>query len=163
MRIIITGFSGFVAKHFIDYLEEKKIKAEILGIDINQPDYNYKNFSFSKIKFEQVDLLDSGILENVIYSFQPDYLLHLASYSSVGFSWRNPSLAFRNNINIFLNLMEIVRKISPACRILSVGSSEEYGIIDEKNLPLDEKKTTQSGEPLCRRARFTGATIKSIL
>ena len=139
MRIIITGFSGFVSEHFINYLETNKIKTEILGIDINLPDFDYSIYNFSRVRFEQVDLLNTGILENIIYTFQPEYILHLASYSSVGFSWKNPSLSFRNNINIFLNLMEIVREVSPGCRVLSVGSSEEYGNVDEKILPLREE------------------------
>jgi GDP-4-dehydro-6-deoxy-D-mannose reductase len=139
MRIIITGFSGFVSEHFVNYLESNKVKAEILGIDINLPDYDYSNYNYCKVKFEQVDLLNTGILENIIYTFQPEYILHLASYSSVGFSWKNPSLSFRNNINIFLNLMEIVREVTPGCRVLSVGSSEEYGNVNEENLPLMEE------------------------
>ncbi len=139
MKLIITGFSGFVSKHFIEYLEENKIKSEILGIDINFPDFDYNNYANQIVKFEQIDLLNTGILENIIYKFKPDYILHLASYSSVGFSWKNPSLSFRNNINIFLNLIEIVREFSPKCRVLSVGSSEEYGNVEEKNLPLSEE------------------------
>ncbi|PKL19092.1 MAG: GDP-mannose 4,6 dehydratase [Spirochaetae bacterium HGW-Spirochaetae-5] len=139
MKILITGFSGFVSRHFIDYLEDHKIKSEILGVDINPPGYNYNDLKLSHVRFEQVDLLNTGKLENIIYTFQPDYILHLASYSSVGFSWKNPSLSFRNNINIFLNLMEIVREVSPCCRVLSVGSSEEYGNVDESMLPLREE------------------------
>jgi len=139
MKIIITGFSGFVAKHFIDYLELNNIKSDILGIDINTPVYDSGKYKHLNLKFEQVDLLNSGMLENIIYTFQPEYILHLASYSSVGFSWKNPSLSFRNNIDIFLNLMEIIREVSPQCRILSVGSSEEYGNVSGKCLPLHEE------------------------
>ncbi len=139
MKILITGFSGFVSRHFINYLDDREIKSEITGVDINMPDYDYSVYKYSRVRFEQVDLLNTGLLENIIYTFQPDYILHLASYSSVGFSWKNPSLSFRNNITIFLNLMEIVRAVSPQCRILSVGSSEEYGNVDETVLPLREE------------------------
>ncbi len=138
MRIIITGFSGFVSKHFVEYLEEHKIESEVLGIDINLPEYDYGNYTQVSVRFEQVDLLDTKFLENVISKFKPEYILHLASYSSVGFSWKNPSLSFKNNINIFLNLIEIIRDVTPRCRILSVGSSEGYGNVEEKNLPLHE-------------------------
>lgn len=139
MRIIITGFSGFVSRHFIDYLEMNRIKSDLLGIDINTPDFDYRNKTFPNVRFEQVDLLNNGVLENIIYTFQPEYILHLASYSSVGFSWKNPSLSFRNNMNIFLNLLEIIREVTPGCRILSVGSSEEYGNVNEAGLPLREE------------------------
>lgn len=35
--------------------------------------------------------------------------------------------------------MEIIREVSPYCRVLSVGSSEEYGNVNELNLPLREE------------------------
>ncbi|MCL2154406.1 MAG: GDP-mannose 4,6-dehydratase [Leptospirales bacterium] len=147
MRIVITGFAGFVSGYFIEYLEKNKIRSEILGIDINQSIRDYQNYEYSNVKFKQIDLLDTEVLEDLIYQFQPEYLLHLASYSSVGFSWKNPVLSFRNNINIFLNLMEIIRRISSSCRILSVGSAEEYGIFDETKLPLREEYPLQPLSP----------------
>ena len=137
-KILITGFSGFVSRYFIEHLENNKQKSEILGIDINKPDFLIYNSETLKCSFEQIDLLDTGRLENIIYSFQPDYVLHLASYSSVGFSWKNPSLSFKNNMNIFLNMMEVVRGVNSSCRIISVGSSEEYGDYPEDLLPLME-------------------------
>ena len=36
-RIAITGFSGFVAGHFLDYLYENDIPCEILGLDRATP------------------------------------------------------------------------------------------------------------------------------
>ena len=137
-KYLITGFNGFVSRHFINYLETNNIRSEILGIDINRSDIDYSSLENVIINFAQLDLLERDRLENLIYSFQPDYILHLASYSSVGFSWKNPSLSFRNNMNIFLNLMEVVREVNSSCRILSVGSSEEYGNVAGDMLPLRE-------------------------
>jgi len=138
-KILITGFSGFVSYHFIKYLISQKINCEILGIDINEPDFKIKKTGNIKILFKKIDLLDTLTLEKCIHSFQPENLLHLASYSSVGFSWKNPSKSFRNNMDIFLNLLEIIRKIKPSCRILSIGSSEEYGDVTNEMIPLKEE------------------------
>ena len=43
-----------------------------------------------------------------------------------------------NNTNIFLNLVESIRKHNINCRILSIGSSEQYGLVEKDNLPLIE-------------------------
>ena len=43
-RYLITGFSGFVSKHFIDYLESNKISAHIMGIDINAIDFDITSY-----------------------------------------------------------------------------------------------------------------------
>jgi GDP-4-dehydro-6-deoxy-D-mannose reductase len=138
-KILITGFSGFVSSYFINYLETNKIKSEILGFDINQPGINFFHLKNVKTVFKNIDLHDVEDFKKLIYSFQPDYTLHLASYSSVGFSWKNPFLSFINNMNIFLNLIEVVRKACPLCRILSVGSSEEYGDVTPGKIPLKEE------------------------
>lgn len=138
-RILITGFSGFVARHFIQFLWENKVKAEICGIDIAQPMYDHECYGENiKIQFHQIDLLDNNRLEKVIRDFTPDYILHLASYSSVAYSWRHPVESFKNNTNIFLNLISFVKDVNSDCRILSVGSSEEYGNVEEHDLPLSE-------------------------
>ncbi|MEI9959231.1 MAG: GDP-mannose 4,6-dehydratase [Ferruginibacter sp.] len=69
---------------------------------------------------------------------KPEYILHLASVSSVALSWKTPLESFVNNTNIFLNLVEEVRAYKINCRILSIGSSEEYGEVTEDQLPLTE-------------------------
>jgi len=146
-KILVTGFSGFVGKHLMNHLNEKKMKSEILGIDLNKPEYKYNYSECLNTKFEKIDLLDSIKLRKLIYLFQPNYIIHLASYSSVGLSWKNPSLSFKNNMNIFLNMMEIIREVSPKCRILSIGSSEEYGNVKEDKLPLKEEYSLNPVSP----------------
>lgn len=136
-KYLITGSRGFVSSYFIDLLEEKKQRASVLGLDIVQGE-DKQFLKYVDCSHKHIDLLDKSSLEKALYDFQPDYILHLASFSSVGFSWKDPVLCFQNNTNIFLNLVELVRELNLKCRILSVGSSEEYGNVDEKNLPLKE-------------------------
>lgn len=137
-KYLITGFSGFVSKHFLDYLEQNDGAAAVLGIDLNKPEFDLGKYKKVKCNFQQADLLNKEDVDRVIQQFQPDYILHLASYSSVAFSWENPVASFTNNTNIFLNLIERVRALGIKCRILSVGSSEEYGNVSQFDLPLRE-------------------------
>jgi len=137
-KYLITGFSGFVSRHFMEYLENNKIHALIKGIDVHYPDIRQDAFEHVKFDFDKIDLLNKGQVENIIFEFQPDYILHLASFSSVAFSWKEPNISFQNNTNIFLNLLEAIRKLNIKTRILSVGSSEEYGNVDQNDLPLTE-------------------------
>jgi GDP-4-dehydro-6-deoxy-D-mannose reductase len=126
-RYLITGFSGFVSRHFLEYLEMLKNPVSVLGIDIAQPDFGLDWLCHVECNFVKMDLLDKEALERIILQFQPNYILHLASYSSVAFSWRNPVKSFQNNTNIFLNLLEAAHSVNSEIRILSIGSSEEYG------------------------------------
>ncbi len=136
-KFLITGFSGFVSRHFLDFLELNSIDAEILGLDIESSSVLnlYKNI---KINFSKVDLQIIDNVEKVLTDFNPDYILHLASLSSVAYSWQEPVNSYNNNLNIYLNIIESIRKNKINCRVLSVGSSEIYGNINNSNLPLKE-------------------------
>lgn len=146
-RYIITGVSGFVGKNFIKYLNANTRQSEILGIDIRQIEIHPDNYEHLKFKFERSDLKDKDKLCKLIYNFRPDFILHLASYSSVSGSWKSPNTSFLNNVNIFLNLIESVRMIGLKCRILSVGSSEEYGSVKIEDLPLKESNQLNPSSP----------------
>ncbi len=146
-KYLITGFSGFVSRHFLQYLEDNEIRALVKGIDVQDPVFGKEDFKHVKIHFEKINLLNKAKIEDIIFEFHPDYILHLASFSSVAFSWKEPIVSFQNNVNIFLNLLEAVRKLNLSTRILSVGSSEEYGNVEEKFLPLRESQTPQPVSP----------------
>ncbi|MCC6691076.1 MAG: GDP-mannose 4,6-dehydratase [Bacteroidia bacterium] len=146
-KYLITGFSGFVCRHFLDYLESTGIVSEVYGVDVNKPDFSYSGYKNIKCSFQTLDLLNRAKVEDVISKFKPDYILHLASYSSVAYSWQNPVASFANNTNIFLNLIETVRLLAIKCRILSVGSSEEYGNVSSASLPLRENQLLNPVSP----------------
>jgi len=138
IKYLITGFSGFVSKHFLEYLDACGEKAEVYGIDINQPDFDLSRFTNIKCYFRELNLLNKDDISNVLFQVHPDYILHLASFSSVAYSWSNPVASFVNNTNIFLNLVEQLRVLHSPCRMLSVGSSEEYGNMNAGDMPLKE-------------------------
>lgn len=138
MKYLITGFSGFVCKHFLDFLEEQGKQASVLGIDTQTPDFSIKNYHNIHCHYKKIDMLHKDGLGKIIYQFQPNFILHLASYSSVAYSWKSPVESFANNTNIFLNLLENIRLNKIPCRILSIGSSEEYGNVRPSDLPLTE-------------------------
>lgn len=147
-KILITGFSGFVARYFLQYLYDENIRAEVLGIDINEPGYPYEKYlDRLSIRYQKVNLLETDDLQTLFQDFVPDYILHLASFSSVAYSWKNPVESFRNNTNIFLNLVMSVKEVNCNCRILSIGSSEEYGNVEESDLPLTENSILHPNNP----------------
>jgi len=146
-KYLITGYSGFVSHHFLNYLEDQQEACNVLGVDINEPAFDIHSYKYVQNAFKEIDLLDKVQVDEIIQSYQPDYILHLASYSSVASSWKHPVTSFVNNTNIFLNLVDQVRLLGLNCRILSVGSSEEYGKVSPDVLPLHEKLPTNPVSP----------------
>lgn len=125
-KYVITGVNGFVGQYFIEHLNLVEPDADVLGLGIEG------QTNINKIKYESVDLCDSVSVNNIIMEYKPDYIIHLAAVSSVAKSWDDPAGCFLHNNATFLNLAEAIRKNSLSTRILSVGSSEEYGVYNKQ-------------------------------
>ncbi|SCL75810.1 GDP-6-deoxy-D-mannose reductase [Methanoculleus chikugoensis] len=148
--ILITGISGFVGGHFTRYLLGKKTGYDIHGVSRSKPVWDVfqdQALDIHSITFHPCDLLDSTKINTIIKETQPDLILHLASFSSVAQSWQDPRGAFLNNTNAFLNIIEGVRIQELDSKILSIGSSEEYGIVNASDLPLTEGQRTNPTNP----------------
>jgi GDP-4-dehydro-6-deoxy-D-mannose reductase len=148
--ILITGISGFVGGHFTRFILNNQPDYVIHGLSRSKPSWDFienRNPILDAITFHQCNLLDSKKINEIIGEIRPDYVLHLASFSSVSQSWIEPVASFLNNTNAFLNIVESVRIHRLNTRILSVGSSEEYGIVNESDLPLTEKKPVAPANP----------------
>ncbi|MEO5357868.1 MAG: GDP-mannose 4,6-dehydratase [Nitrospirae bacterium YQR-1] len=136
-KYLITGFSGFVGHYIASYIMSAEGGAEIIAVDINPPfEKNYHG----KFSFVKLDLLDKKRVGEVFNKIQPDYIIHLASLSSVRNSWIQPDMSFLKNMEMVLNIYEALRYSDFKCRILSIGSSEQYGIVGEQEIPIKETR-----------------------
>ena len=128
-KYLVTGINGFVGKYFVDYVHGVEPDSDIMGVDLGETSKP------KDIKYKSLNLCDEKDVHNTIEQYKPDYIVHLAAVSSVAKSWEDPRGCFLNNNAAFLNLAEAIRKTEINARILSVGSSEEYGIYDK---PMSE-------------------------
>jgi len=142
-KFLITGVKGFVAAYFLDLIYSKSSNIKVLGLDIA----DYMQVSYPNFNYKKIDLTNKPLIYEVLDTFKPDYILHLASASSVAKSWEFPSETFVNNTNIFLNLVESLRELGQNPRILSIGSSEEYGAYTKDEMPLKESYELKPTSP----------------
>ena len=148
-KILITGISGFVGGYFVQYLTHHD-NFEIHGISRSKPAWDFVEVSPESLDSHYLhlaDLNDIPKIKSIVKEIQPDYILHLAAQSSVAESWKAPVFSFMNNTNIFLNIIDTVRLNDNGARVLSVGSSEQYGIVSELDLPLTEDKPQCPANP----------------
>lgn len=143
MKYLITGCYGFVGAYLVRRLAEHDPEAVIVALDRQPAPAGFPAVTTSYC----IDLLQLDTFADVLSREQPDCIIHLASFSSVGFSWKDPVVSFSNNTNIFLNVLECVRRACPKTRILSVGSSEEYGIVNADAIPLRETSPLRPVSP----------------
>jgi GDP-4-dehydro-6-deoxy-D-mannose reductase len=107
-KILITGITGFVASYFLSFLNESQENIKVIGIGRDK-DFDSTAFKHIGFEYEQADLNNRLRVQDVLANHRPNYVLHLASDSSVSYSWRYPIDGFQNNTNIFLNLIESIR------------------------------------------------------
>jgi GDP-4-dehydro-6-deoxy-D-mannose reductase len=74
----------------------------------------------------------------ILEQARPDVVFHLAAQPLVSASRRDPWGTLETNIRMQLNLLEGISSVRPGCRILVVGSSEEYGLVSPEDLPVGE-------------------------
>lgn len=143
MNILITGVEGFVGRYLVDLIP-KFMK------DVNQIYGTYFSETNSlkelkNIKLTHMDLTNEKEVKAVMSTIKPDYVFHLAAQSSVGLSWKHPNLTMDININGTINLLDSIREINNECKILIIGSSEQYGKIEA--CPVNEEHRLDPQNP----------------
>ncbi len=137
MTILVTGVSGFAARHLVPLLFHLEPKRKLVGFYRSQkPNW----LSRHQLILEKVDLLDRKKLFHAIQKYRPHQVYHLASVVGVGRLQADPAPAFESNILGTANLFEALKPLSRRTRILNVGSAEEYGRVAQRNLPVRENQ-----------------------
>ncbi len=138
MRTLITGITGLAGSHLAQHLLRHS-DAQVHGtIRWRSNRENIAGFERELILHE-CDLKDPYAVLRLLQQVRPQRIFHLASQSNVASSWNSPRETLINNITAQLNLFEAVRqeKIEDL-RIHVSGSSEEYGLVHENELPVRE-------------------------
>jgi len=132
---LITGVNGFCGRHLATLLEESNIGI-VYGLSRKIP--QYLTVEHPGIICKSCDLMDYNSVMETMKDIKPDYIFHLAADSSVASSWKNPTKMITNNIVSQINLFESVHELGLSSKIIVACSSEEYGLVRESDLPVDE-------------------------
>jgi GDP-4-dehydro-6-deoxy-D-mannose reductase len=118
VRAFVTGGTGFVAGWLVSHLRD-------CGDDVVSVD-------------ERLDIADSAALREAVVGAAPDAIYHLAGFTHVGRSWKEPRETFRVNAVGTLELLQAALACQERPRVLLVGSAEVYGAVRPEQLPLTE-------------------------
>ncbi len=136
MRILVTGASGFVGLHFLQYLQSISFNEEVIAIYNHTPPNKKYQFP-TKTIWIKANLLEGKAIYQIISKHQPTHILHLAAQSSVAKSWQQPHETILQNSNQVLQLIQAVQKNNPAIKLVLCGSAEVYAptteILTEKS------------------------------
>ncbi|HEV8437187.1 MAG TPA: GDP-mannose 4,6-dehydratase [Methylomirabilota bacterium] len=134
--MLITGITGFVGSHMAEYALSRG--AEVFGSSRWRSKTENIEHLRSRITLIESDLRDMSSVRALVEAASPSHVVHLAAQSFVGASWQAPAETLSTNIISQVNLLEAIRALKLSPRFLTVGSSEEYGLVYEDELPIRE-------------------------
>jgi GDP-mannose 4,6-dehydratase len=150
-KVLITGITGFVGSHLVDYILANFPQTQIFGLARWRSPTNNITHVLDKITLEFGDLLDLSSLKTILSRLKPDVIFHLAAQSYVPFSFSSPVVTLSTNLIGTCNLLEVVKELKfasgydPIIHICS--SSEVYGQVRENEVPIKEDNPFRPASP----------------
>lgn len=151
-RAFITGITGMVGSHLVDYLLEHT-DWEIYGLARWRspldnlfhilPRINNKD----RVHLLYGDLRDYISIHEAVNQAQPDYVFHLAAQSYPKTSFDSPLDTLETNVQGTANVLEALRKNNIDAVTHVCASSEVFGRVPKEKLPIDEECTFHPASP----------------
>lgn len=151
--VLITGITGMVGSHLVDLLL-KKTNWTIFGmcrwrspLDNVEHLLNFANKKNSRLKFISADLNDYSSLIKALEHSKPSFVYHLAAQSFPLSSFEEANITFNTNLIGTYNLLNAIKllKLNPLIHVCS--SSEVFGKVKKKYLPIDENCNYHPASP----------------
>lgn len=137
MRVLITGITGFVGSHLAEFCLDRG-DVELFGAVRWRSRMDNVVDTADRITLIDCDFRDAVAVRRCLAEVKPDYIFHLAAQSFVPTSWKAPVETVVTNMVGEINLFETVRELDFETHIQVAGSSEEYGMVYEDEVPIKE-------------------------
>lgn len=135
---LITGITGQDGAYLAKLLLEKGYK--VIGLTRSYNQENLCGLKYLGIKddviIKECDLLDLSNVMAILNEFKPDEVYNLASQSSVGLSFSQPVGTINFNVISVINLLEVIRTMSPNIKFYQASTGEMFGNVS--SLPIVE-------------------------
>lgn len=138
--VLITGIGGSGGSYLADYIADNHPGVALHGISRWHSTSSRSNLDHcgARATVHECDLLDFSSVLAVLEAVRPDAIFHIASFANVWASFKSPLATMHNNVMGTANLFEAIRaaKLDPLMQLCS--TSEVYGQIDPKYVPIAE-------------------------
>jgi len=151
-RALITGVTGMVGSHMLDFLLEQtdwdiygmcRWRSPLDNIQGHLDRINAKD----RVHIVYGDLRDYLSINDVVLKSQPDYVFHLAAQSFPKTSFESPLDTFETNIQGTAHVLEALRLNGSKAVVHVCASSEVFGRVPQDKLPIDEECSFHPASP----------------
>lgn len=140
-RCLITGIAGSGGSYLAEYILKESPSTKIFGFRRSSGYSNYLKKKYkSKVLISKIDLKNFNDFKRKLKIVKPDVIFHLASNADVRDSFFKPLKFSENNNMITVNLLEALRQIKSKAIIVICSTSEVYGNVKKKNMPIRENQ-----------------------
>jgi len=129
-KILVTGGLGFIGSNFVRYLiDDAGTDAEtITVVDALKYGSNEQNVKGFNINLVKGDICDYDLMAELVK--KTDAIVNFAAETHVDRSISNPNAFVESNVIGTHTILEAMRKLNPAARLVHIGTDEVYGDIE---------------------------------
>ena len=135
MKLLITGGCGFLGSNLAAGALERG--DELMLFDNLYRSGSLENLEWLKnqgsFEFQRGDIRNANDIAQVINSFRPDLIFHLAGQVAMTTSIADPRMDFEVNVMGSHNLLEAVRVFAPMATIVYSSTNKVYGDLNQFN------------------------------
>jgi GDP-mannose 4,6-dehydratase len=147
-NILITGGTGFVGSHMIDYILNNKTDVKIYATKRWMEDTkNVDHITDDRFEFIDCDLIDGASVKRAIDISKPDKVFHFAAQSFPEVSFKIPVITLQTNVIGTTHLLESIKESDFDPVVVSISSSEVYGNPKEDEIPITETNPIRPANP----------------
>lgn len=146
MRVLITGATGFVGGHLAErLLGEGGLTLAGLSRHAHWP-LDLQHLTH-QVPLYPLDLVDSAGIEQLLASYQPECIFHLAGYAHTGKSFHEAEKCWENNLTATRRLYDAILKTKLTPRVVFISTGLIYGEPDSGEPACDERTTLKPASP----------------
>lgn len=149
---LVTGVTGMVGSHMADYLLENtnwniagmcRWRSPLDNIAHHVPLIN----EGKRFQLHYADLRDANSINELVRKVRPDFVFHLAAQSFPKTSFSSAEDTLDTNIQGTVRVLESLRNYAPKAVIHVCASSEVFGRVSKKDLPINEECNFHPASP----------------
>jgi len=134
----ITGIAGFAGSFLAEELlaHDYKVSGSVLARESTR---NIKQIQ-NDIKLIKLDVQKPHECSRRIKLLNPDFIFHLAAFSSVGQSFKSEVLTYKVNFEGTLNILNAASELKNLSKLVYISSADCYGVFKPVNKTLTENQ-----------------------